>query len=84
MSGAFRNSGPAAPRDPLPAPALRLVATPASRYSQEVRSWPSLARLERVTRIQRRSAIRVVCELEQRMLVDARPRDFAANQAGAT
>jgi hypothetical protein len=46
--------------------------------------WPSLARLERARRLHRRAGIRLLRKLDERGILDPRPRDIAAGKAGAT
>lgn len=66
---------------PLATPRLLLLMLQQSREGQP---WPSLARLDRTSRIHRRSVIRILRELKERGIIDTRPRDFAAGKAGAT
>jgi hypothetical protein len=61
-----------------------LLVLLASQQTREVQPWPSLAMLERATPLHRRSVIRILRELEERGLLDTRPRDVAAGKAGAT
>jgi hypothetical protein len=51
---------------------------------REIQPQPSLASIERATTLDRRSAVRIVRDLEERGLLCARPRNFAARKAGAT
>jgi hypothetical protein len=84
MSRSLRRSGTSAPRDPSPAPPRSLAVPLASRPTREGRPRTALTRLEGATSLDRRSAIRIVRDLEKRGLLDARPRNVAARKAGAT
>lgn len=61
-----------------------LLVLLAAQQPHEIQLWPSLAKLEGTTQLPRRSVIGIIRELEKRGLLEACPRDFAANQAGAT
>jgi hypothetical protein len=56
----------------------------ASREPREIPPWPSLARIERAPTLHRRSVIRIVRDLEEHGLIDARLHHFAARKASAT
>jgi ABC-type nitrate/sulfonate/bicarbonate transport system substrate-binding protein len=53
------------------------------RHTREGHPWPSLVRLERTPRRHRRSVVRVLRALEEGWALAARPRDIAADKAGA-
>jgi hypothetical protein len=64
-------------------PALWLLVLRASRKTHEVQRWPSLATLTRTSRLDRRSVVRIVRELEASGLVEARPGYITTRKAGA-
>jgi hypothetical protein len=86
LGGAPRDDGRRVRREArvtYPVSALSLLVLLASQPTREVQPWPSLASLERATRLHRRSVIRLLRELEARGVLLTRPRGFAAGKAGA-
>ncbi|MEP7124501.1 MAG: hypothetical protein ABJE95_26470 [Byssovorax sp.] len=81
QESAHRLRGDACVTDTSPPRGLLVLL--AAQQTREVESWPSLASLEGTTRLSRCSVLRIVRELEERGLLDARPRHVVAQKAGA-
>jgi hypothetical protein len=84
MSRSLRTSGTSAPRDPSPTPPRSPAVPLASRPTREGQPRAALTSPEGATSLDRRSAIRIVRDLEKPGLLDARPRNVAPRKAGAT
>ena len=67
-----------------PVPPLWRLLLLMLRQTHEGQPWPSLARLDRTSRLPQRSVIRVLRELKERGSIATHPHDFAAGKAGAT
>ncbi len=84
MSRSLHTGVRTAPRDALPAPSRSLALALASLPTREGQPRPALTRLEGATSLDRRSAVRIVSEREERERLEERPRNCAAQKAGAT